>query len=104
LIADSFVAQLRDTAGRRYPLKQLVTRIGRLADNDIVIDDDEVSRHHALIIDTGSSFVITDLRSANGVEVQGRPLSPSTVLAEGDRILICDYAFTFEIHSPSARP
>ena len=28
-------------------------------------------RHHAVIIDTGTSFVITDLRSANGVHVRG---------------------------------
>ncbi len=90
------VAQLRDAEGRRYPLDQLVTRIGRLADNDIVIDDVEVSRHHALITDTGGSYVVTDLGSANGVEVQGRPVSPSAVLRSGDRILICDYAFTFE--------
>ncbi|MBX9641003.1 MAG: FHA domain-containing protein [Mycobacteriaceae bacterium] len=33
-----------------------------LADNDIVLDDNDVSRHHAVIADTGSGFVITDLR------------------------------------------
>jgi len=63
-------AGLRDTAGRHYPLRAVVARIGRLADNDIVLNDADVSRHHAVIIDTGTSFVITDLRSANGVEVQ----------------------------------
>jgi pSer/pThr/pTyr-binding forkhead associated (FHA) protein len=39
---------------------------GRLPDNDIVLNDDEVSRHHAVIVDTGSGFMIADLRSANG--------------------------------------
>jgi SARP family transcriptional regulator, regulator of embCAB operon len=91
------VAGLRDAAGRRYPLQAPETRIGRLADNDIVLDDAEVSRHHAVIIDTGSSFMITDLRSANGVLVQGRRLRPSATLADGDHISICGHEFTFEI-------
>jgi DNA-binding SARP family transcriptional activator len=94
---ESVVAGLRDAAGRRYLLQGPATWIGRLRDNDIVLDDVEVSRYHAVIIDTGSSFVITDLRSANGVQVQDRPLSPSATLADGDHIDICGYTFTFEI-------
>ncbi|MGA8546857.1 MAG: BTAD domain-containing putative transcriptional regulator [Mycobacterium sp.] len=93
----SAVAGLRDSAGRRYPLQAPETRIGRLTDNDIVLDDEEVSRHHAVIIDTGSSFMITDLRSANGLLVQGRRLHPSATLADGDHISICGYEFTFEL-------
>ena len=95
----SAVAGLRDTAGRHHPLHAVVTRIGRLADNDIVLNDADISRHHAAIIDTGTSFVITDLRSANGVEVQRRRIRTSTDLADGDHIRIGDHEFTFEIHS-----
>ena len=68
----SVVAQLRDDAGRSYPLCGAATRIGRLPDNDIVLDDDMVSRYHAMIVDTGNSFIITDLRSANGVDGGGQ--------------------------------
>jgi SARP family transcriptional regulator, regulator of embCAB operon len=93
----SAAAGLRDTAGRHYPLQTPATRIGRLADNDIVLNDAEVSRHHAVIIDTGTSFVITDLGSANGVQVQGWRLRPSAVLADGDHIRICGHEFTFQI-------
>jgi DNA-binding SARP family transcriptional activator len=93
----SVVAGLRDVDGRHYPLQAAATRIGRLPDNDIVLDDDNVSRHHAVIIDTGGSFVITDLRSVNGVEVQHRRLRPSVTLADGDVIGICSHEFTFEI-------
>jgi len=94
---ESAVAQLRDAAGRRYPLRGVATRIGRLADNDIVLDDDSVSRHHAVIVDTGNSFVITDLQSANGVDVADRRIRTSETLADGDRIRICGHEFTFEI-------
>jgi SARP family transcriptional regulator, regulator of embCAB operon len=88
---------LRDAGGRHHPLQAAATRIGRLPDNDIVLDDDKVSRHHAVIIDTGGSFVITDLRSVNGVEVQHQPLRTSATLADGDVIDICGHEFTFEI-------
>jgi DNA-binding SARP family transcriptional activator len=93
----SVVARLRDAAGRHYPLQAAATRIGRLPDNEIVLNDDDVSRHHAVIIDTGGSFVITDLRSVNGVQVQHRRLRPSVTLADGDHISICGHEFTFEI-------
>ena len=73
---------------------------GDLSDNDIVLDDAKVSRHHAVIIDTGTSFVITDLRSANGVDVQASGSAGSATLADGDRIRICDHEFTFENPAP----
>ncbi|BBY05020.1 BTAD domain-containing putative transcriptional regulator [Mycobacterium noviomagense] len=93
----SAVGGLRDTAGRRHPLQAPATRIGRLTDNDIVLDDVDVSRHHAVIIDTGTNFMIIDLRSANGVLVEGRRLHPSAILADGDHIRICSHEFTFEL-------
>jgi SARP family transcriptional regulator, regulator of embCAB operon len=94
---ESAVAQLRYASGMRYPLLGAATRIGRLSDNDIVLDDDTVSRHHAVIVDTGNSFVITDLQSANGVDVADRRIRTSATLADGDRIRICGHEFTFEI-------
>ncbi|OBH83409.1 BTAD domain-containing putative transcriptional regulator [Mycobacterium sp. E2989] len=93
----SAVAHLRDATGRRYPLRGAATRIGRLADNDIVLDDDTVSRFHAVLVDTGNSFVITDLQSANGVEVAEQRIRTSATLADGDRIRICGHEFTFQI-------
>jgi pSer/pThr/pTyr-binding forkhead associated (FHA) protein len=95
--ASSALASLRASSGLVYPLLAPATRIGRLSDNDIVLDDANVSRHHAVIIDTGSSFVITDLRSANGVDVGGERIRGTATLAHGDRIRICDHEFTFEI-------
>ncbi|MBO0853875.1 MAG: FHA domain-containing protein [Nocardia sp.] len=93
----SAIAGLRDAGGQRYPLQPAATRIGRQPDNDIVLDDADISRHHAVIIDTGSSFVITDMRSANGVFVENRRLRPSATLADGHHIRICGHEFTVEI-------
>jgi pSer/pThr/pTyr-binding forkhead associated (FHA) protein len=80
-----------------YPLRGTVTRTGRLAENDIVLDDDTVSRYHAVIVDTGNTLVITDLRSANGVDVGEQRIRGSATLTEGDRICICGHEITFEI-------
>jgi DNA-binding SARP family transcriptional activator len=91
------VARLHALAGQVHPLIGAATRIGRLADNDVVLDDAEVSRHHAVISDTGSVFVVTDLRSANGVYVRDRRIRGSVALADGDRIRICHHEFVFEI-------
>lgn len=95
----SAVAGLRDKGGRHHRLQAATTRIGRLGDNDIVLDDDDVSRYHAVIIDTGTSFVISDLRSTNGVEVQRQRIRASATLNHGDHIRICGHEFTFEILS-----
>lgn len=89
-------ARLRALSGEVHPLVGAATRIGRLADNDVVLDDVEVSRHHAVVSDTGATFVITDLRSANGVRVQDRRIRGSVGLADGDRIRIGQYEFVFE--------
>ena len=95
--ASSALANLVSLKGEVHRLMAAATRIGRLTDNDIVLDDVNVSRHHAVIIDTGTSFVITDLRSANGVHVGGERIRGTATLVNGDRIRICDHEFTFEI-------
>jgi SARP family transcriptional regulator, regulator of embCAB operon len=98
-------ALLRDTSDRTYLLHEAGTRVGRLPDNDIVLDDANVSRHHAVIIDTGTSFMITDLRSANGVEVQHQRIQGTATLTDGDVIRIGKHEFTFEIqYSRGQRP
>jgi DNA-binding SARP family transcriptional activator len=94
------VAGLRDRAGRFHVLTTAATRIGRHPDNDVVLGDDEVSRHHAVVVDTGGSFVITDLRSANGVYVQRQRIRPSVTLADGDSVRIGGHTLTFHVEPP----
>jgi SARP family transcriptional regulator, regulator of embCAB operon len=98
LAAPSAVAELRGRDGQRHRLEGS-TRIGRRPDNDIILDDDEVSRYHAVVIDTGSGFVVSDLRSTNGVQVGGRRIRGSAALADGDHIRIGGHEFIFEIRA-----
>jgi pSer/pThr/pTyr-binding forkhead associated (FHA) protein len=62
--------------------------IGRLPECDVLLGDTLVSRMHARISVQGDSVVVEDLHSTNGVYVNGVRVGHSTVLCEGDRILI----------------
>jgi SARP family transcriptional regulator, regulator of embCAB operon len=95
-------AVLRDAGGQRHQLAGTATRIGRNPDNDIVLSDAKVSRHHAVITDDGTAFLITDLGSANGVRVLGRRIDPSAELRNGDRIRIGDQEFVLETEAQQA--
>lgn len=52
------------------------TSIGRGKENDLTLEDQEVSRHHAVIEIEGGSLWITDLNSTNGVTIDGLRLNP----------------------------
>ena len=72
------------TAIRRLP--ERLTRIGRAADNDLVVDDLAVSRYHAELRATHDGrYEIVDLRSHNGTYLNGAPVDRSPV-GEGDLI------------------
>jgi SARP family transcriptional regulator, regulator of embCAB operon len=87
---------LRGTGGQWYSLGSSKTRIGRSPDNDIVLSDAKVSRHHAVIAADAGTFVITDLGSRNGVYVNGDRLDSGVALNDGDSIGIGDSDLTFE--------
>jgi Tol biopolymer transport system component len=60
--------------------------IGRTSDNDIVLDDNMVSRHHARLDLQADTYVLTDLGSANGTWVNGRRISAPVSLQANDSI------------------
>jgi hypothetical protein len=59
--------------------------IGRAADNDLVLRDERVSRHHARISGRRGTLVYADLESTNGSEVNGHRVT-EVVLGAGDTI------------------
>ncbi|GAA1590780.1 ABC transporter ATP-binding protein/permease [Streptomyces globosus] len=63
-----------------------VMRIGRALDNELVVSDLQVSRHHAEFRSTGGRFEIHDLGSHNGTYVNGQalPKSGSVLLGPND--------------------
>jgi DNA-binding NtrC family response regulator len=65
---DFFVASGPD-AGRSGRLLKSTIRIGTAADNDIVLSDKAVSRHHAQVEFTPEGLLLRDLDSTNGTFV-----------------------------------
>ena len=61
--------------------------IGRDPDNDVVIDNAGVSRHHATIHYRGGAFEIRDEGSANGIFVNGERVT-GLELEDGDSVQI----------------
>jgi DNA-binding response OmpR family regulator len=73
---------------QRWSLAAPVTTIGRWQDNDIVVDDRWVSRHHARLRREGDQYTIEDLGSKNGTLVNGRRIAGPTLLSDGDEIQV----------------
>ncbi len=63
-------------------------RIGRTPDNDLVLDDPAVSRHHARIFRQDGEVLLEDLGSRHGCLRNGRRLNRPTPIGGGDSILI----------------
>ena len=79
-----------------WPLDADETTIGRWPDNDVVIADRWISRHHALITRRGLRYVVKDLGSKNGTFVNGQRLTGPQELEDGDRIQVApNYQFSF---------
>jgi len=62
--------------GESFTLNDDVTTIGRSSDNDICISDIGASRHHAKFVKKGDRIFITDLKSSQGVFIDGEKIEP----------------------------
>ena len=77
-----------------YEIDKPIICIGRDQDNDLVLNDAKVSRHHAEIVFNGSGFIINDKRSTNKVIVNGQFVE-SMALKTGDIIGLGEVILTF---------
>jgi pSer/pThr/pTyr-binding forkhead associated (FHA) protein len=75
-------------SGRQIALDRPVV-IGRAPDVELVLDDDEVSRHHARVSPASDgSAVVEDLGSANGTYVNHNELHGPARLDPSDELLL----------------
>jgi Protein of unknown function (DUF3662)/FHA domain len=85
--------------GRVHPVASGGALLGRSRDCDVILDDANVSRHHAEIRPSGGSWTVRDLGSTNGVKVNGRRVDPQRPqsLKRGDELEIGTSHVTFEL-------
>lgn len=82
---------------RVWPLLPGRSRVGRNADNELVLDEDGVSRHHATLWQESGRLVVTDAKSKNGTFLNGQlaargEIAPGDVVAFGPVELRCEEA------------
>lgn len=70
---------LVDEHGRQRTLDDRPVTIGRALDNDMVIRDVRVSRHHAVLDPVGAVWLVRDLQSTNGTFIEGRRVDEKLV-------------------------
>lgn len=66
-----------------FPMETPIINIGRHSDNDLVLDDMHVSRHHAQIRAINKRYVVFDVGSTAGILLNGKKISQAT-LRPGD--------------------
>lgn len=83
----SVVVLTGSRVGTVFPLKPKGSVLGRAEDTDIVIDDDGISRVHAMIMIEDGRWVVRDLGSTNGTFVGERRVGETPLMIHpGDRI------------------
>lgn len=70
-----------------FPLEKSVINIGRHSDNDLIINEPHVSRHHAQLRAINNRYVIFDVGSTGGLLINGKSITQAT-LQSGDVIKI----------------
>lgn len=83
-------------AGQRVAVPSGETTLGRDELSELVLDDEGVSRHHALLIRAADTVTIQDVGSTNGTWVNGQQVRDARELHPGDRVQLGVAVFAFE--------
>ncbi len=70
-------------------------KLGRTADNDVVIKDPSSSRSHARVYEEDGRYFVEDLKSANGTKLNNKSLKAAMEVRTGDTITIGDVSLEF---------
>lgn len=83
--------------GRRLEIQedQAEVTLGRSPECDFALNDQNISRRHALIKRTWNGFTVQDLGSKNGVLVNGKRADGPAPIKDGDEIQVGGIKMTF---------
>ena len=93
---DKLVLKFKDKVIKECPITGDQIKIGRDEDNDIVIDNAAVSRHHAKIKRAGDGYVVEDLGSTNGTFVNENRITQQEKLQDGDIVIVGKHSILLE--------
>lgn len=102
------LVSLPDTGDVTHELVDEAISIGRISENVIQIEDASVSSHHAeLTLDPGGDYVLRDIGSTNGTELNGREIAADEPhkLQDGDKVRFGNIETSYVSENPAeARP
>jgi predicted component of type VI protein secretion system len=84
--------------GKVFELAKDVVTIGRDVNNDLAINDAEISRNHGRLTSQSGGYLIEDLASTNGTFVNGQRLIGPKLLNPGDVVglgetIVLEYSY-----------
>lgn len=82
------------------PLTKPVTTLGRQIGNDIVFQEEFLSRFHAQIVQENDKYILIDRDSTSGTFVNGRKID-RCVLNSGDLIALANIYIMFVNNNPN---
>lgn len=80
------VMRVGPSPGKVFALSTNEVVLGRDIDNEVVINDAEISRRHTRLLIQEGGYVVEDLGSTNGTFVNGQKITGSHVLEPGQTI------------------
>ncbi len=83
-----------------HPLTRPVIHLGRAADNDVILDDPQVSGHHARLNLVEGAATLMDLGSLNGILVNGQRIPPRTPVSLRPNDVFQMAGFSFRLRAP----
>ncbi len=104
-MAGMFKLLIADDEGKTtvVPLVRDEVTIGRKEGNTIRLTERNVSRKHARLRKLNGAFHVSDLKSFNGVKINGRKIEAETELKTGDQISIGDYQISLQFEGAEAQ-
>ncbi len=92
-------ASLTGPGGQRTGITSNTLTIGRAPDNQLVLQDQQSSSHHAEIRPDARGYLLVDMNSRNGTFVNEQRLAPQTprLLISGDVIRVGETRLNYEI-------
>jgi predicted component of type VI protein secretion system len=69
--------------------------VGRSSENDVVLEDSDASRRHALFVRSAQGFGVQDLGTSNGTRVNDNAIYETVPLSNKDIVKIGDVQITF---------
>ena len=77
---------LKDDRGTQIVLEGTFITIGRGDENDVALNADGISRHHARLVAADGAWQVEDLGSTNGTRVNNSRIEGARTLRDGDTV------------------